>query len=120
MLRCVVSGLRVDGMMGGGVGLAVNHLRAEGARALEPALQGMPQLTHLALGSECSGLVVLRWLVCWLLVLSAALCGEWAESGWRDGWWCWVGSESSRGGRGEGVGACTARDAAADAPGPQG
>ena len=59
VLRCVVSGLRVDGVMGGGVGLAVNDLKAEGARALEPALREMPQLTHLDLGCECSGLVVL-------------------------------------------------------------
>ena len=59
MLRCVVSGLRVDGVMGGGVGLADNSLEAEGARALEPALREMPHLTHLALSSECSGLVVL-------------------------------------------------------------
>ena len=89
----MVSGLRVGGVMGGGVGLAVNYLGPEGARALEPALQGMPHLTHLDLRGECSGLVVLWWLVCWLLVLSAALGGEWAESGWCDGWWCWVGRQ---------------------------
>ena len=47
-------------------------------------LREMPQLTHLNLGGEGSRLVLLWWLVCWLLVLSAALCGEWAESGWCD------------------------------------
>ena len=65
--------------MSGGVGLAENKLRADGARALEPALREMPQLTYLDLSSECSGLVVLRWLVCWLLVLSAV----WLVSGLR-------------------------------------
>ena len=113
----MVSRLRVDGVMGGGVGLAGNLLEAEGARALEPALREMPQLTHLNLSSECSRLVLLWWLVCWLLVLSAALCGEWAEGGWCDGWWYWVGRQFARDGRGEDVGACTARHAAADAPG---
>ena len=54
--------------------------------AIARTLREMPQLTQLSLCGECSGLVVLWWLVCWLLVLSAALCGEWAESGWCDGW----------------------------------
>ena len=74
-------------------GLADNYLEAGGVTALESALREMPQLTHLDLSGECSGLVVLWFLVCWLLVLGAALCGEWAENGWSDSWWCWVGRQ---------------------------
>ena len=47
--------VRVDGVMGGGGALAGNALKAEGARALEPALRKMPHLTHLDLHCECSG-----------------------------------------------------------------
>ena len=58
MLRCVVSGLREDGVMGGGVGLADSLLGTEGVRTLVPALRDMPQLTHLVVGFEVERVLV--------------------------------------------------------------